>query len=194
MFETALIDLYSGDDEQAEQAVKRLAALPPDEVEPAAAVLSAGLDRDDPDKRWWSVRALSTLPGQVSASHLIKALADPEPQVRQCAALGLRQQPTEEALPGLIARLDDPDSLTARLAADALIAIGKPAALALVEVLQHGDHPARLHAVRALATIGDTRSIPALFEALNNDSALMEYWADLGLTNMGVGTSFFLPD
>jgi HEAT repeat protein len=194
MFETELIDLYSGDDEQAEQAVKRLAALPPDEIEAVLPVLASGLDGDDPEKRWWSVRALAALPGDDSVSYLIQALTDPEPQVRQCAALGLRQHPTEEALPGLIARLDDPDSLAARLATDALIAIGKPAALALVEVLQHGGHSARLNAVRALASIGDTRSIPALFEALNNDSALMEYWADLGLTNMGVGTSFFLPD
>ncbi len=194
MFETELIDLYSGDDQRAEQAVEKLAALPPEQTAAARTVLVAGTVSSDPEKRWWTLRALAALPGEANVPSLLAALDDPDAGVRQCAALGLRQHPHDDAIPGLVARLDDPDGLTARLAADALVAIGKPAAPALIEVLQHGVHQAKLHAVRALATIGDTRSIPALFEALNNDSALMEYWADLGLTNMGVGTSFFLPE
>jgi hypothetical protein len=45
-----------------------------------------------------------------------------------------------------------------------------------------------------LAQIGDPRSIPALFTALDEDSALMEYWASEGLEKMGVGIVFFEPD
>jgi HEAT repeat protein len=79
------------------------------------------------------------------------------------------------------------------LAGDALVAIGSPAVPALLEVLQAGVHPARLEAVRALARIGDERAIPALFTALDDSSALIEYWANEGLERMGVGMVFYRP-
>jgi HEAT repeat protein len=47
--------------------------------------------------------------------------------------------------------------------------------------------------VRALARIGDQRAIPALFRALDDESALIEYWATKGLEDMGVGMIFFEP-
>jgi HEAT repeat protein len=57
-----------------------------------------------------------------------------------------------------------------------------------------GDYPAaRIQAARALALIGDTRAIPELFNALDGDSALLEYWAGEGLEKMGVGMVFFTP-
>jgi HEAT repeat protein len=51
-----------------------------------------------------------------------------------------------------------------------------------------------MEAMRALALIGDQRSIPLLFEALDSDSMLMEYWANEGLERMGVGMIFYKPD
>jgi HEAT repeat protein len=60
--------------------------------------------------------------------------------------------------------------------------------------MQKGEHVARLEAVRALAKIGDERAIPALFDALDNDSALIEYWASEGLEKMGVGMVFYKPE
>ncbi|MFM8322544.1 MAG: HEAT repeat domain-containing protein [Chloroflexota bacterium] len=125
---------------------------------------------------------------------LLRALADPAAEVRQCAALGLRAHPDPACIPALAAQLSDPDPLAARLAADALEAMGAAAAPALIDVLQHGPQPARLHAVRALAAVREPGAVPALFAALNEDSLLLEYWADLGLERLGVGTSFFLPD
>jgi HEAT repeat protein len=59
--------------------------------------------------------------------------------------------------------------------------------------MESGSHIARLEAARALASIGDTRAIPALFDALD-DSALLEYWANEGLERMGVGMCFFSPE
>jgi len=84
--------------------------------------------------------------------------------------------------------------LLAHLAADALIAIGAAAVPNLLQTLK-SDHSqaARLEAVRALARIGDQRSIPALFETLDKESALIEYWADEGLQRMGVGIILFKP-
>jgi HEAT repeat protein len=51
----------------------------------------------------------------------------------------------------------------------------------------------RLEAVRALAYIGDKRSIPQLFQALDEDSAMLEYWANEGLQKMGIGMMFYKP-
>ena len=100
---------------------------------------------------------------------------------------------TERLRPDLIALLNDEDRLLARLAADALIAIGGQAVGGLVEAMRTGAPSARLEAVRALARIGDPRAIPALFETLGGDSALLEHWASRGLERMGVGMLFFKP-
>jgi HEAT repeat protein len=124
---------------------------------------------------------------------LLQALHDPEPDVRHCAALALRKQPAPEAVADLAACLPSADRLLAHLAADALIAAGKAAVPALLEVMQTGPQAARLEAVRALAGIGDTSTVPALFAALDEESALMEYWAGEGLERMGVGMAFFKP-
>jgi HEAT repeat protein len=60
--------------------------------------------------------------------------------------------------------------------------------------MQKGEHITRLEAVRALAKIGDDCAIPALCEALDDNSALIEYWASEGLEKMGVGMVFYKPE
>jgi HEAT repeat protein len=59
--------------------------------------------------------------------------------------------------------------------------------------MQNGSQAARLKAVRALALLEDQRAIPILFQALDDESALVAHWADEGLQRMGVGMSFFKP-
>ena len=181
--------IASGDDTLAEAAVGEIAARGVD----AIPVLLGLLASPDADSRWWAVRTLAAISDPQIPSRLREALRDPDPAVRQCAALGLSQQPDREAIPDLITALNDADRLTARLAADALGAIGEDAVPALLDVMQNGLHLARLEAVRALAAIGDHRSISVLFEALDEDSALIEYWAQQGLERMGVGMTFFKP-
>ncbi len=90
--------------------------------------------------------------------------------------------------------LADEDALTRRLAGDALVAIGSQIVPQLLDVMQNGEHVARLEATRALAKIGDECAIPALFEALDDGSALIEYWASEGLEKMGVGMVFYKPE
>ncbi len=140
------------------------------------------------------MRVLAELPGELAVPRLITGLHDAEVEVRQCAALGLRKHAHASALPALIAALSDVDSLVVQLARDALVAIGKDATPALLELLEHGARPVRLQTVRALAMIGDERAIPALFNELDGNSRWMEYWASLGLERMGVGMSFFLTE
>jgi HEAT repeat protein len=120
-------------------------------------------------------------------------LADADPLVRQCAALSLTRRPHAEAAPALLALLGDHDSLLARLAGDALVVLGSGAVEPLIAVLDTGRLTARVEAARALALIGDTRAVPALFKLLGSESAVLEHWANEGLEKMGVGMAFFKP-
>lgn len=187
--EPLLEELSGGDDERAEAAAGQLAAAGPTVIPTLGTLLAS----QDPDKRWWAARVLAEISDPQALPLLLKAFEDPDRSVRQCAALALRQHPGAEAIPALAQALGDSDRLLAHLAADALIANGEAALPALLEVMQNGPQAARLEAVRALAAIGDTRAIPALFNALDEPSALIEFWAEQGLERMGVGMMFFKP-
>ena len=189
-----LADLTSGDDERAEAAASGLASLPAAQVHDVIGQLTELLASPDVDTRWWAVRALSELPDAHVPAMLVEALGDSDAAVRQCAVLGLRIHPDGNAVPTLLGVLTGDDPLAADLAADALAVVGDRAVPSLLEILENGQPSARLKALRALAFIGDERSIPALFAALDEESALMEYWAAEGLERMGVGMTFFKPD
>jgi len=182
--------LNSGDDAQAENAARQIAA----HGDVALPVLQTLLTDPRPDTRWWAVRSLASLQGADAVLQLVQALTDPDPGIRQCAARGLQERPDERAVPALIAALQDSDSLVARIAANALVASGPMAVPDLLQVARDGSQKSQMEAVRALALIGDQRSIPLLFEALDSDSMLMEYWANEGLERMGVGMIFYKPD
>jgi HEAT repeat protein len=188
-FLDVLEELSCGEDERAEAALSHLAAWGPEATE----LLKTRLADPDPDVRWWAVRGLAEVQDERIPDLLVKALADPDQGVRWCAGLALRQHPSEKAVPALVAMLSDKEALTRRLAGDALVAIGKPAVPPLLDALQCSALGARLEAMRALAKIGDERAIPALFAALDDCSALIEYWANEGLEKMGVGMVFFKP-
>ena len=181
--------LSSGDDAQAENAARQIAA----HGEAALPVLQTLLADPRPDTRWWAVRSLASLQGADAVPQLVQALTDPDPDIRQCAARGLQERPDERAVPALIAALQDSDSLVARIAANALVSSGTIAVPALLQAARDGSQKSQMEAMRALALIGDQRSIPFMFEALDSDSMLMEYWANEGLERMGVGMVFFNP-
>jgi HEAT repeat protein len=190
-------ELTSGDDTRAEAAVERLGQVR--ETLPASAlsqIMTTLCDLNlstDVDSRWWSARALAAMHDPQVVPLLIGCLQDSDPGVRQCAALGLRLHPDPRSVPALLAALADPDPMCISLAADALGDIGEPAVLGLVQVMQEAPLASRLEAVRALAKIGDQRSIPILFQALSDPSPLIEHWASEGLERMGVGMVLFDP-
>lgn len=185
-----LAALTSGEDERAEAAAAALAKHGAAAVDGLESLLASN---PEVDSRWWAVRALAEMEDARIPALLTRALQDPAPEVRQCAALGLRTRPEPNSIPALIAGLSDLDPLAASLAADTLVAIGAPSVPDLIEVLSGERGAVRLLAVRALAQIGDPRAIPALMAALQTDSALMEYWANEGLDRMGLGWQFFQP-
>ncbi|HLA98264.1 MAG TPA: HEAT repeat domain-containing protein [Anaerolineales bacterium] len=184
-----IAELICGDEERAERAAVALSRY----EEQALEALRSLLASPDSETRWWAVRALAEIPGKPARRLLIQALQEANNSVRQCAALGLYHQPDPEASEALVAAMHSEDSLLARLAANALIAIGAPATQKLLEVLNSSPQAARLEAARALALIADQRAIPSLFQVLDGESALLEYWANKGLERMGVGMVFFIP-
>jgi HEAT repeat protein len=195
-----LAEIVSGDDRRAEAAVHGLSACGT-VVLPALRLLLAS---PDPDARWWATWALSEIRDPQVPALLKEGLSDPELSVRQAAALALRQQPNPEAIPDLITMLEsapqsngampERDPVLAHLAAAALIAAGDAAVPGLIRTLENGSQAARALAARCLAAIGDKRAIPALYAALDSDSAVVEYWAAEGLEKMGVGMTFLKPE
>lgn len=183
-----LYALTSGDDARAEESIPAL-------VELGAKAIPALLDltrATDVDSRWWAVRALAAFP-EVQPEGLIPLLRDSSPEVRSAAALALCNHPHESAVGELIHTLADEDSLTAGLAGNALALIGAPSVPSLLEVMENSPAGVKILALRALAEIRDHRAIPLMMKCLSDDSALLRYWAQEGLTRLGLDMVYVKP-
>jgi HEAT repeat protein len=124
----------------------------------------------------------------------VAAAADPNSDVRAAALHALGQCRAPEAVTPLLFALSDASPYLARIATDALIQIGKPAVPGLIRALEADAHSqVRANAARALALIGDTSAIPALYRALEDDSVVARHWAEEGLDRMGLGQVYFKP-
>lgn len=195
-------DLVSGDEARAENAVSPLIDLGEEAIPPLLELTHSV----DADQRWWGLRVL----GQSSLSQtewLIPFLNDPNPEVRQCAALGLAARPDEGAIQPLIQALSDEDSLLGGLAVNALVKIGKAAVPSLIDAVERrpdgssvadrveggGLQSARIHALRALAEIRDHRAIPVMMQVMGEDSALLQHWAKEGLERLGLDMVYIKP-
>jgi len=187
--ELLLIDLNSGDDILAEQAVAGLAANE-HEVIPA---LQEMLISPVVDTRWWAVRCLAQMENPPK-SLLMGSLDDVSQEVRQCAALALSHHPYDSAIPKLLNLLAEQDSVTTNLAATALIAIGQTTIPGLLEILPTLKDGSRIEAFRAIASIADQRAIPVLMSALEEDSLSINYWAEEGLTRLGLDMVYLKPE
>jgi HEAT repeat protein len=187
--EQLLSDLTSGDDARAEAAVPALTV----HGQPAIQALRELQTSPIADRRWWATRALSAFPQPEARHQLIEALSDHELDVRQCAALGLKHQPTDEAIEPLIVQLEEDDQLLTRLASDALAEIGASAVPRLSQISQHPNPKIRIQAVRALALMEEPEAVGPLFECIDDPSSMVTYWAEQGLDRLGIGMSFFNP-
>ena len=124
---------------------------------------------------------------------LIGALADPEPDIRACAALALGQIGAGSAAQALAAGLADESVFVASIAADALRMIGEPAVEALVQMLAAESSHVRLLVVRALGRIKAESAIGPLFSLLEDPSYLVRYYAQEALEALGMGMVYFAP-
>jgi len=187
--EDLLADLTSGDEVRAEGAVSGLVAL----GEEAFPALRELLNSTDVDQRWWAFSTLAQAP-QARTEWLLPFLSDPAPEIRQAAALGLCSHPDETAIRPLIRALSDADSMVSGLACSALVTIGKPAVQSLMEIPNDAPRRARINAIRALAEIVDHAAIPTLMAALEEDSAMMQHWAEEGLERLGLNMVYLKPE
>lgn len=183
-----LDDLASGDESRAENAVPALLGLG-EEAIPALLDLTRVADADS---RWWALRTLAQSP-LLRTEWLVPFLNDPAPEVRQCAALGLAGRPDADAIQPLVQALSDDDSMVGSLAANALVKIGGAAVPSLIETVTAAKQSARIHALRALAEIGDHRAIPVMMKVMDEDSALLQHWAKEGLERLGLNMVYIKP-
>ncbi|MFN8410984.1 MAG: HEAT repeat domain-containing protein [Anaerolineales bacterium] len=183
-----LVELTCGDDIRAEQAIPKIVDMG---MAGVAALLKLTLSDKD-DVRWWAVRTLAASP-HTSAENLLPLLNDSASEVRAAAALALGQHPSEKAVPALIQALADEDSLTAGLAGNALVKIGSPSVAGLLEVMKEAPPRVRILALRSLAEIRDHRAIPVLMKSMNEDSAVLQFWAQEGLQRLGLDMVYIKP-
>jgi HEAT repeat protein len=184
-----LADLTSGDETRAENAVPSLVELEED----AFPALRDLLTSTNADQRWWALRTLAQSP-LARSEWLLPFLNDPAPEVRQAAALGLCNHPDETAIKPLVQALSDADSMVSDLARSALVVIGKPAVPSLLNVPKAVPQRARINTLRALAEIADYAAIPALIAALEEDSAMLQHWAEEGLERLGLNMIYLKPE
>jgi HEAT repeat protein len=183
-----LLELLSGDEARAEAAVPGLPAF---DLQ-ALPSLKEAAQSEDPEQRWWAVRAMAELP-HLPGEELAPFLQDASEPVRQAAALGLAAHPNETLIPALILALYDKDPMVASLASHALIKAGAAAVPALLEALKEGPHPVRIQAVRALVELKDHRAIPAMMALMQEDSAVLGHWAEVGLERLGLNMVYIKP-
>ncbi len=183
-----LDDLMSGDETRAEAAVPDLLAIDAESV-PALLDLTRS---PEVDARWWALRVLASSP-LCQAAWLVPFLNDPAAEVRQCAALGLAVKADESAIPPLVGALNDEDTMVGSLAANALVKIGSAAVPSLIEAAKQGPQTGRIHALRALAEIRDHRAIPIMMQVMQEDSALLQHWAQEGLERLGLDMIYMKP-
>ncbi|MDP2777607.1 MAG: HEAT repeat domain-containing protein [Anaerolineales bacterium] len=185
-----LAELTSGDDMRAENSIPALTEL-------GMAALPALLDLThsaDVDSRWWAVRALAASP-QARTVDLLPLLSDSAPEVRAATALALCTHPHEVAIEALIKTLADEDSLTAGLAGNALVKIGGPSVPSLLQVMTEAPTAIRTRSValRTLSEIRDHRAIPVMMNCLGEESAVLQYWAQVGLERLGLDMVYIKP-
>jgi HEAT repeat protein len=104
-------------------------------------------------------------------SRLIEQLGAPDPAVRTQAADDLWQLSNDpRAIEPLLVNLKDQNRQLSRFAGFALARIGPPAVPSLLELLHDPDAHMRLKALDAIATIQDTRVMPAIEAALQDEN------------------------
>jgi HEAT repeat protein len=150
-------------------------------------ILAELLSAAEADARFWAVRGLWANGSPAAVNLLLPALSDQEEMVRSGTALALGELKAEAAVEGLAALLATDPAESGRHAADALAKIGQPAAGVLIKALQDERPWVRVRATKALVSVESKQAIPALFQALDDESYVVRHHAEEALARMGVG-------
>ena len=182
-------DLTSDNELRAEAAAAELSRMGQAALTPLESLLRSSV----PDRRWWAVRTLAQMAAP-PLEWLIFALDDPSNEVREAAALALISHPTDKAVQSLVRVLNKADGMLGTLAGNALTAIGKPSVPDLLEAYKNAGLQARINIMRSLAEIRDHRAISVMLKATEDDSAMLNYWAQEGLEKLGLNMVYIKPE
>lgn len=133
--------------------------------EPAVESVINACDHENPQTRLEALRTLLMISptSEVFVKQCIKALEDPDSQVRGMAIFGLKRSGDTAAVEPLIKALNDEEERNRREAASALADFKNPRAIdALIEVLKNDTTYARSSASYALSKIGAPAVEPLL--------------------------------
>lgn len=148
-----------------------------------------GLRDSDPHKRRQAVNDLARYDADSLAlvkPHLLRALRDPDPQVRARAGEALGRHQVVEALPVVVEWLNDADPQIRLTATNILANLGDARAVRpLVRSLGDPSHEVRLHAVKALGTLGSAEVVEPLIGRLEDDKAEVRRAAADQLAELG---------
>jgi HEAT repeat protein len=183
MLNQLLNQLVGSDDGDCEAGAVALGKMGESVLPHLTALLADG----NADARFWVVRALWVMDTPAATQELIRVLDDPDEMVRSGAALALGELKAESAVERLAQLVQDEEGAPGDHAADALSKIGGPAADFLISALEDARSRVRIRAVRALVPIQSHEAIPALFQALDDDSYVVRHYAEDALGRMGVG-------
>lgn len=183
MLDQLPIQLIRSDDGDCEARAVALGQMGEDSLPPLRAVLSEG----DIDARFWAVRALWEMGTQSAIAALMGVLDDVNEMVRSGAALALGELKAEVAIAKLARVMREEQGSSGDHAADALSKLGDAATSPLIEALESARPWVRIRAARALVPIQSPDAIPALIQALDDDSYVVCHYAEEALARMGVG-------
>jgi HEAT repeat protein len=187
--ESLLEELVCGDDARADFAAIKLAEFG-ESVEPS---IRQKLESKDADTRWWAIRTFAQMK-KPPMELVLQGLTDSSTEVQQCAILAICHHPDVIAIPMLLKLISGQESTMCHLTASALIAIGKESIPGLLTLLPDLSDVSRIEAVRAIAYIEDPRAIPVLKAGMDEDSVIINYWAEEGLDRLGLGMVYLNPE
>lgn len=146
-------------------------------AERALGAASYLLNRPAAEHRMYGLAILHRCRGERARALLVRAMSDPDQDVRESAALGLAVHHDQAALPTLLAMLQSKQEPTAVAAAVALERIGGDrATAALIESIQAAAQNdmvvLRAQAIDSLGILGTRQAVPALIDCLTDERPL----------------------
>lgn len=126
------------------------------------------VDDQDVERREHVIAGLGTLKAVSAVKAIGAVLQKRDLKRRYVAAWALGEIGTEDAVPFLIAALDDPEGEVRKRTTRSLIKLNQIAVPALLDYLPKANAGGGAGAIRALGDIGDRRALPVLLKMLDS--------------------------
>ena len=150
----------------------------------ALAVLALLVSAVAPQGAWAAPRSDVTSDARQAPDY--PALDDPSPDVRAAAVQAIRQAKDVDAVPALVAHIEDPNERVGLYIAQALAELAPPDVVPLLLVpLLRSDASGRWRAAYVLGERKEPRAVSVLARALQDDEVLVASTAAAALAKIG---------